>query len=125
MTVLEPWPSITRLTMDIWDRQCSSASWACPLLISSTRRSCDRIPRRRVAIEPHVVLTPAHGRHGPHHDLVEHLGQNAEGLIAGKRHEALVEAGVGMAERIGILQCRPLLVDQEQKFVGRRSSPAG
>ena len=51
-----------------------------------------------------VVVAPAHGGDGPDHDLVEHLGQDAQGLIARQRDQALVEAGVGRAERLGVLK---------------------
>ena len=51
MTDLASWPIITLPTASMCARQWASASMLAPIAISSISRSCDRIPRWRVASE--------------------------------------------------------------------------
>ena len=85
----------------MWVRQCSSAASASPASTSAASRSCERTPLPAGRGEAIVRAGLADGRHGPGDDLVEHLGHDREGLVAGHGDELHVEAGVRPPERFG------------------------
>src|SRR3546814_2221981 len=58
---------------------------------------------------------------GSGHDLVDHLVEDDQRLVAGHRHEGFVERRVGGAERRGIVEGLLLLVDQLPQALGGRS----
>ena len=89
-------------------RQCSSAPAASPASISSSSRRCDRRPRRRVDNDPTASSVSAHRRDGADDDLVEHLGDDGEGLVPAEGDETLVERRVRDAEALGIFDRLPL-----------------
>ena len=84
-----PWPSITVPTTCMCERQCSSAAGAVARLdeVEQPLLRTDSAPAYRQ--RPEAVVGLAHRGHGPHDDLVEHLGDDAQRLVAGRATRAV------------------------------------
>ncbi len=121
MTVSARWPSSTRRTTVMCVRQCASASDALPASMSDNesllRADAPATSRRRVPHRPR----PADRRHCPRDDLVQHLGDDGQGLIARQGDEALVKSGVGGTEAVGIHDHARLVRDEPPQLRDRRS----
>ena len=122
MTDFASWPIITLPTASMCARQWASASMLAPMAMSSMSRSCERMPRWRTAQRVAARLRLADRGDGAGDDLVEHLGDDAQRLVAGEADQALVEAGVGVPERLGVVDDRALLLDQRPELVDRLAS---
>ena len=82
------------------------------------------MPRRRTDSDPVMSSVLAHRGDGPSHDLVEHLGDDAQRLVAAERDEPLVEGGVGHAERLRVRDRGLFVGHQVTKLRDDRLAPA-